>query len=161
MLPVNGSDLRRDRRRGGELVEVLSKTDFSFDGRDSGSDQVVPLAVGIDTSGWKSGVLAVRLHAIGTWSASATAIIEPYNVSLVPEDPSIVYTGALLTGPGGVGTAEVRIINTIAAGALVMKEFGSAVGHQLMVRLVWNQGPTPAVGAQTFSISCDLVGRYQ
>jgi hypothetical protein len=161
MLPLSGSALARRRSRGGELVSVLSKTDFIFDGRPGspgGSVQVAPLAVGIDTEGWKSGMLIVRLHTISTpWSVTAVAKVQPLACALVPEDPSVVFSsGTVLSGGGG--PAEVSITSSSTAGSLLTAGFNTGLAGQLMVQLVFEQGAT-AGSAQGFAISIDLVGR--
>jgi hypothetical protein len=135
----------------GFFVPVLSKTDFSFDGRASGTQQAVKLAVGIDTVPWVSGVLVVRLHTKNTWSATATMSVQVANVSLVPEDPSVLFasTSALATA---------SFTNASTAPSLNVQTIPSGFAAMVQVALTWDQGATAGT-SQQFSISLDLIGR--
>jgi hypothetical protein len=143
-----------DVGRGGNgyLVPVIPKTDFSFDGRIN-TDQDVPIAVGIDSSAWVSGVILVRVHSRGgTWPTGASLNVLVQNIMLVPEEPDLVFinTTSLLT-------TAIAITNSTNAGALFVSSL-TTMGPQLRVLLRFSQGPN-AGAAQTISIGVDLVGR--
>lgn len=54
------------------------------------TSQIVPLAVGIDSSRWVSAELVVLLHSAVDW-LSCQARINVWQVSLAPEDPRTVF----------------------------------------------------------------------
>jgi hypothetical protein len=141
-------------RGGGCLFPILSKTDVSFDGRNSGTNQIVPVAVGIDSSSWVSGVLAVRLHAKNTWATSPARLhVKVQNIMLVPEEPDVVYLAS------GDVSSVAFVQGTDSAPLLKVAAFAAPIGPMLRVILEWEQGATAASAAQTASISVDLVGR--
>lgn len=147
----SSSRLSLASRFGGELIEVIERTDYSFDGRTT-SNQDIVLATGIDSRRWKSGAAIIRLHAKSGWSASAILSINIDNISLTPEDPSVVFTGSRVASP--------QILAAAAAPLLVVSGLTlAAIGPQLQVSLRWSQGATAAGAAQTLSLSIDLVGR--
>jgi hypothetical protein len=133
-------------------VRVIDRTDYSFDGRATGSLQSITLAAGIPTVSWVSGVLVARLHAKGTFSATATARIVVENISLVPEEPQVIYTD-------GIALATVNYLTGTTAPNLQVVAFSGAIGHMVQVRLTFDQGATAAAAAQTLSVSADLIGR--
>ena len=137
------------------LIPIIDKTDFSFDGRTSGSTQSVPLAIGVDSSLWVSGVLVVRLHTKGTWpagsSGSATVTVE--SIGLVPEDPSVVFVAS----PAVVTSSAIVLATT--APFLDVTALTAPIGSLLQVRLLWSQGAGAGTGVHAFSISVALVGR--
>lgn len=142
-------------RGNANLVPVIPKTDFSFDGRSS-TLQDVPLATGIDSSSWVSAVLAVRIHAKGTFSATGKAVIMVQNIMLVPEEPDVVYVAPTdLTG----GNLTISSAAADAAGVLKVLALTGPIGPMLRVLLRFDQGATAAGAAQTFTMSVDLVGR--
>ncbi len=134
-------------------VPVIAKTDFSFDGRASGSIQSVVLAAGISTINWVSGVLVARLHAKGTFSATALADILVENISIVPEEPQTIFADTVSP------LATVSYAAGTTAPNLGVVPFVGAIGPMVRVRLVFDQKATAAAAAQTFSISVDLIGR--
>jgi hypothetical protein len=138
-------------RSGVGLVPIIAKTDFSFDGRTSTNQDAV-LATGIDSRGWKSGVVVVRLHAKNSWSGSAILSVNVDNVSLDPVDPSVVFVGSRVASPS-ISSGATAPLLTVASLNL------ATIGEQLQVSLRWSQGATPAGAAQTLSISIDLLGR--
>jgi hypothetical protein len=133
-------------------VSVIGKTDFSFDGRASGSVQSVVLAAGIPTVDWVSGVLVARLHTRGTFSASARATILVENISIVPEEPQTIFADT------AAPLASVQYVAGTLAPNLGVVAFVGAIGPMVQVRLIFDQQGT-AAAAQTFSISVDLIGR--
>jgi hypothetical protein len=149
-----------DVGRGGNgyLVNVIPKTDFSFDGRAAtppAADQDVPIAVGIDSSAWVSGVILVRVHSKNLWSTTASLSILVQNIMIVPEEPDVVFASttnlvstAISITNGTVATAPALFVSSLAT-----------MGAQLRVLVRFSQGLTPAGAAQTIAIGVDLVGR--
>lgn len=110
------------------------------------------MATGIDSRRWKSGVVLVTLFAKNTWSATAILSVNVDNVSLVPEDPSVVFVGSRVTSPQVLAAATAPAYSVTALSL-------ATIGPQLQVSLRWSQGATPAGAAQTLSIGIDLLGR--
>ncbi len=148
-----------DVGRGGNgyLVPVIPKTDFSFDGRAAtppNADQDVPIAVGIDSSAWVSGVILVRVHSRGSWpSNTASLSVVVQNMMLVPEEPDVVFfsTTNLVSTP-------ITITNSTTAPALFVSSLAT-MGPQLRVLVRFSQGTTGVTAAQNIAIGVDLVGR--
>ncbi|MBL9021982.1 MAG: hypothetical protein JNL21_07260 [Myxococcales bacterium] len=141
-------------RSNGYLQTILSKTDTSWDGR-LGAFQEIPVATGVDSSAWVSGVLLAKLHAKNAWANTSTKlIVQVKNIMLVPEEPDVVYVSS------ATPVASVEFVQgTDNAPALKLAQFTGPIGPMLQVILRWEQGSTAAGAAQTASVSVDLVGR--
>ena len=92
------------RRQGGAyLVEVCPRTEYTFGFNATTPATFLPIAQGIPSYDWTSGVLVVRLHAV-TW-ATSTFVVEVRNVSITPDDPSIVFgTGSAASPPAAIAS---------------------------------------------------------
>lgn len=139
-------------RGDGYLVPVIPKTDFSFDSRAAGASQDVPLAVGIDSSGWVSGVLLVRVHAKAAWTGTTNLAVLVENIQLVPEEPNVVFAAA------GAAVATVNIVSGTAAPSLNLTSFLAPIGNMLRVRISYTCTVTQG-SANTVSLGVDLIGR--
>ena len=141
-------------RGNGYHIPILGKTEVSFDGRNAASVfQDIPIAVGIDSSEFVSAVLVAKLHTKNTWSTSAFLRILAQNIMISPDEPDVVFVA------GGTAPAEVSFVNGDTAPALKLTQFTGVIGPMLRILLRWEQGLTVASGAQTASVSVDLVGR--
>lgn len=131
------------------FIEVIRRGDFSFDGRnDTGS--TVELAVGIDTSDWRSGVMEVLLHDKNTWETDSKLAVSVTAVSVVPESPAVTFVGSSL--------CAVRLVDTDQAPLLLVAPLTS-VGDSVRVVLEWFQPSTEAAEPQRATLSIRLVGR--
>ena len=142
-------------RGNGFVVPILPKTDFSFDGRVS-VDQDVPVAVGVDTSGFVSGVLAVRLHSRGAlWTSTAKLSVLVQNIMLTEEEPDVVFISAT-----NLVTTPIDILLSTPVPTLFISPL-STMGPLVRVLVRFNQGATALTGVQTapIAIGIDLVGR--
>ncbi len=145
-------------RSNGYLHSILSKTNVSFDGRNPGvgiTTQDIPVAQGIDSSSWVSGLVAVRLHERNTWANGASLKIVVQNIMLVPEEPDVVYVATA----ADVATVSFTNVGTDNPPILRLTQFAAPIGPMLRVLIRWEQGTTVQAGAQTAAISVDLVGR--
>jgi hypothetical protein len=141
-------------RGNGYLIPILGKTEVAYEGRvAAGVFQDVPIAVGVDSSEFVSGLLLAKLHTKNTWSASGVLRILAQNIMLVPEEPDVVYLST------ATAVAEVTFSNSDVAPALKLTPFTGVIGPMLRILLRWDQGATAWTGTQTASISIDLVGR--
>ena len=142
-----------DVGRGGNgyLVNVIPKTDFGFDGR-VGGPQSIPLAVGIDSSAWVSGVLLVRVHAKSTWAAAPLATVLVENIMIVPEEPDVVFSGATALASADLALATVGSLTVVPLTA-------GSIGAMLRVRINYQSTATGQTVPNTIAIGVDLVGR--
>jgi hypothetical protein len=138
----------------GVRVPVVSKYDFSFDGRTSTTQQVV-LARRIDTVDFVSLVLEVWLHSKGSWSATAQAVVAVQNVVIPVEEPQTSF----LEGSGSTDLASVTIAASDGAPRLYLARTSTTPGQSVRVVLRFSQGGTTAGGAQDMSLGIALVGR--
>jgi len=143
------------RARGnGYIVPVIAKTEYAFAGV-SGTPQEIPVATGIDTSAYVSGVLAVRVHAKTAWPTGSTLDVWVQNVMLTPEEPDVLFlssTNLIAATPIAIPAAAVTTPPLYYVSPIV------GMGPMVRVLLRFNQGST-AVPPQTIQLGIDLVGR--
>lgn len=139
-------------RGNGYVVPVIPKSDFSFDSHAAGASQDIPLAVGIDSSAWVSGVLLVRVHAKATWSGTTNLAVLVENIQIVPEEPDVIFAVS------GAPVATVNIVSGTLAQSLNVAAFGAPIGNMLRVRISYTCTVAQA-SANTVSLGVDLVGR--
>ena len=141
-------------------IAIARRLELAFDGRASGSQQVLPLAVGVDSSKWVRATLVVLLHSRGPWltagGAPTTAQVRftVDNVMLEPEDPSVV----LVDGSRTLATSTVITSSSSAPGYSAVP-LQTPIGPRVRVQARFTQGATAAGGAQRLSVSLFLVGR--
>lgn len=143
-------------RGDGYLIPVIPKSDFSFDARAGGATQDLPLAVGIDSSSWVSGVLVVRLHARNSWSGTTTLNVIVDNIQLVPEEPDVVFVSSAVTPVATTGATPINGLTTVPS--LILVPFTTPIGSLLRVRLNY-QCTAQQTGANTIALGVDLIGR--
>ncbi|MBK7395779.1 MAG: hypothetical protein IPJ34_05595 [Myxococcales bacterium] len=127
----------------GASVPIIRRTDYTF----PATQTVIAGPQLVDTLGWVSGLLVVRVY--GTPSISNVLQINVQNVMVAPEDELTVLE-ARTTGGALVYAASVSITT---AGGLFTASLASPIGRFVRVLL----SPTGAVTAVTLGI--DLVGR--
>ena len=137
----------------GYLVPIIGKTDFSFDARASGSTQDIPLAVGVDSSAWVSGVLCVRIHARGTWTGTSVLTVLVENIMLVPEEPDVIFAGSQVATSGTINGSTPTTVP-----GLIVAAFSTPIGPMLRVKLTYSCTVAQSA-ANTISLGIDLVGR--
>ncbi|MFO0616878.1 MAG: hypothetical protein U0414_30060 [Polyangiaceae bacterium] len=131
-----------------EVVRVISRMKYSLQGA-AGVTQSIPLAVGIDTSRWRSGSLVVRLYSQTSWPAGSIVSVATDNVLVDEDSPNLTFVG------------EPRTSQTISAAtppALYVKALAQPIGPQL--RVVLDSHLAVAVGLQEFELAVDLIGRF-
>ncbi len=142
------------------VVSIVRRQLYSFDGRIA-STQTAVLAKGIDTSWWRSGVLAVVLHAKGAWTTStgaatnATLIIKARAVRLDEDAPEVNFQNQTELLVAQVGP----IVSSTSAPRYLLANFNAPWSQELQVDLELKQGSLAAGGAQTATLSIHLVGR--
>lgn len=136
----------------GYVVPIIPRTDYSFDGRASGTTQDVPLAVGIDSSAWVSGALIVRIHARNTWTGTTTLSALVENIMLAPEEPDVVFAVTSST------VASSTVLGSTTPPGLIVVAFTPPIGPMLRVRLNYAVSVAQSA-ANTISLAVDLVGR--
>lgn len=138
-------------RGDGYTIPIVSKSEYTFIGRASSVQEVV-LAAGVPSSHCVSGVLQTRVHSKSGLTATANANVVVHNVSLVPEEPDVLYLGPQV----GISTS---ITSSSASPTLDVVALSAPIGAMLRVILRWTQGATDTASNQTVAISVDLVLR--
>lgn len=142
------------------IVPIARRLELSFDGRASGTQQVVPIAYGVDVSPWVSGTFVFILHARNAWltsgGANTTALVNVVveSVSLDPDAPESQFIDT-----SRQVAASPTITATTGAPLYVSSAFTTPFGPQLRVTARFSQGISPAGGPQTLAVSIFLVGR--
>jgi len=133
-------------------VVIARRIDVVFDLEVSTSLRA-PLAVGVDTSSWTSGVLVVCLHTKNAWADPVKTVlgVHVYRIELDAEDPKQVFLGGLI--------AAIGVLDTSQVGASFFSTFSTPIGASVMVELVLGQSGAPSTGPNTASISIELLGR--
>lgn len=137
----------------GQLIQIIPKTSYDFDGRTS-STQVVVLRDRISTVGFASGVIVVRVHEVSGFTGTASLAVKVYNASESPEDRGTFFVGATNL----VGSLPT-ITDSTTAPTLLIEALTAPIGPMIRVELSFAQGGTPAGGAQTVTLGIDFVGR--
>ncbi len=138
----------------GQLIEVIPKTEYKFDGRASNTQEII-LRERIPTVGFASGVLLVRVHSTANIAAGATAKIEVLSQNESRFDPGTFF----IQGRGaGAEIASVTIDSSTSTPILLQDQFSTPIGPMVRVLLEWTQGEAVAAD-QTIVIGVDLVGR--
>jgi hypothetical protein len=135
------------RGDGSLYVPIIQKTQFDATPA-TGTTVSFPLAQGVDTSDWVSGVLSVRLHSKNGFPSGGSVKVLAQNIYLDPNEPDVVYAGSL-------DAANITIV-TEAAPLLFTQALGTPIGPMMRVFL---QISAPTSGLLSFAISVDLIGR--
>jgi hypothetical protein len=143
----------RKARKLGQLIEIIPKTEFQFDGR-ANSTQYVILKDHVPTVGFASGALLVRVHAHSNLTATVSVQVKVYNTSDDPRDPATSFVGASIADFGAS-----PITNSTTVPSLKPAAFTAPISSSVRVQLEWAQGSTAASSVQKLTISVDLVGR--
>lgn len=133
-----------------DVVDVAKRLDIIFDARVF-SEQLVPLATGIDTREWASGVLVVTLHQRNEWPPDTTLDIAVEVIDVVPEDPEPVFVGPV--------AANVNIQEDDPLSSYVQLENLVSLGARARVLARWSIRADEAIEPQRISVSVQLVGR--
>jgi len=142
------------RREGGAyIVEVCPRTEFSFGYNATTPATFAPLAQAIPSYDWTSGLLIVRVHAV-TWVAGTLAV-EVRNVSITPDDPSVVFGSGAGSSPPAVLTAATYTLAP-TAGTARFDALGAPLGPMLEVGL---RATGTTAGTMRITLSIDLIGR--
>jgi hypothetical protein len=134
----------------GQLIEIIPKTLFSFDGR-IGTTQIIVLKDFVNTVGFSSGALVVRVHAVSGIVTGASAKVVAYNQSRDRDDPGVFFAGSQI--------AATDQITSTSAGKLEVAQLTPPISSAVRVTVEWSQGGTAASGPQLVTIAVDLVGR--
>lgn len=135
----------------GQLIPIIPKTSYDFDGRAS-TTQVVVLKDRIPTTDFASGVLVVRAYPESGLSSTAAANVKVYNVSESPEDKGTFFVGTTALATAG------PIDDDTDAATLFTDDLAAPIGPMIRVTLEFAQGATEAT-TQTVTLAVDFVGR--
>lgn len=141
------------QQRAGEVVEILGKTSFSFDGARNGGD-TREIATGIDSSRWASGMASLRIYSRSFWSSGTAQLrVRIDNVLLSPDSPG-------LTCAEGTARNEIGpVIDSTPTPALLVIPLSVPLGPRLSVLVIFSQGDRETTDPQTIEIGLTLIGR--
>lgn len=147
-----GQTMGAARRTGNaDYVDIIPKTDFQLAGATgAGVFELMPLAVGVDSTDWVSGVIEVRVHTKGTWTGTQTLAVLVDNIALVPEEPQTLFVA------NNVVTLD---ITSLAAGGFSVAALVAPIGSLLRVSLKLTTTVAPTA-INAIALSVNLVGRY-
>lgn len=140
-----------------DLIPIARRLELSFDG--GTTEQIVPLATGVDVSAWARGAMLFILHAKTAWTGGAgptSAIVDfvAESVSLDPEAPELPFVDTFRTV-----AVSPTITAATAAPLHTVADFNGPYGPALRVRARFRQGITPASAPQTLTVSLYFLGR--
>jgi hypothetical protein len=141
----------------GIQLQVLRKTQISMQPLAvSSASGVVPLTDVIDTLGWVSGFLMIRVYEqalTGTGSKITVAVV---NVMVGPDDPAVVTTD-----PTPIANYDIDANTSNNGETLVTVKFATGanqvIGRYVRLMLMFTSGTGAPGGSATFAV--DLVGR--
>ena len=139
--------------RENELISLIKRTTYSFDGRTS-STQTLVLADGVDATCMRVGGLVMLVHNRTGWGTTADLLILVNNVSFSPDDPDVAYVDSSRS----VGNS------TLIRQTLPVVPFYEVVGltpplgPQLRISLRFRQGLIQAT-SQSITLSLYLTSR--
>jgi hypothetical protein len=116
------------------LIEVLSRREVVFSGRDS-QTETVPFPV-FDSHRYRSGVLSVVVHAKASFLATNQLVVRVQNAIRTYDDPRVIFATDLASLTIASTTSGLQSTSLTAG-------LGSALGGGLRLRLDWVQGAFP------------------
>jgi hypothetical protein len=134
-----------------DVIEIIPKTLFSFEGRQNSTQDVV-LAERVPSVPYASGTFEVMVFSLTGVSSSAVAQVTVSNESEEPEDP-----GAFFTGSSAIATVSIN--SSTQPPVLLAAQLTGPIGSMLRVRLRWLQGSSEAAEPQKLTIAANLVMR--
>lgn len=133
-------------------IQVVRRTPFTVPAISTGTYVYPPLVHFIDTLGWVSGVLLVRVYAT-TATSSASFTVGVFNQMISADDPAVTFNEA-------TDIAAVTFAGNVAVPTLLTAKIptnsANALGRLLGVRL---QVAASAALTGIVTIGVDLVGR--
>ena len=129
-------------------VVVHPRLRLTFNGAPS-TLQDVDLEGAIDTTGWLSGALLVRLLAKTSWPTGASVAVIARRVSIPTDAPSTVFSGGTM--------AFVEVLAAATAPRLYVAAFNLPVTKKAAITVRLNQPAT--AGAVSIELGIELVGR--
>ena len=151
-LGLEPDDSEFDREN--ELIPLIKRATYSFDGRAS-STQTLVLADGVDATRMRVGGLVMLVHQRANFSATADLLILVNNVSFSPDDPDLAYVDSART----VGTSALIQSTSPTVPFCEVVNLVQPIGPQLRVSLRFRQGAAAVTSAQTISLSLYLTSR--
>lgn len=136
----------------GMNVQVCRRTKFFAPAISTGGNENVLMQL-IDTLGWRSGVLQLRVYDNGLTGSGASATVNVYNSLVSDDDPAAVFTDE--ANP----LATATIDGNVADGMLLNVALSSSVPIGRYVSVTLRFAATgSAIGGEVI-IGVDLVGR--
>ena len=139
--------------RENELIPLIKRATYSFDGRAS-STQTLVLADGVDATRMRVGGLVMLVHSRANFSATADVRILVNNVSFSPDEPDVAYVDSVRT----VGTSSLIQSTSPTVPFCEVVGLVQPMGPQLRVSLRFRQGAA-VTSSQTITLSFYLTSR--
>ena len=149
----SSDDAESEFDRENELIPLIKRATYSFDGRTS-STQTLVLADGVDATRMRVGGLVMLVHNRTGWGTTADLLILVNNVSFSPDDPDVAYVDSSRS----VGNS------TLIRQTLPVVPFYEVVGltpplgPQLRISLRFRQGLIQAT-SQSITLSLYMTSR--
>jgi hypothetical protein len=147
---------RKELTMAGIQYQVLRKTQISMQPLAVSSSSPVPLTGPIDTLGWVSGFLMIRIYGQLLTGTGTKMTISVLNVMVGPDDPAEV-----MTDNTAIATYDIDANTSNNGSTLVTVKFATGanqvIGRSVRVFLTFTSGATAPGGSATFAV--DLVGR--
>jgi hypothetical protein len=140
--------------RENELIPLIKRATYSFDGRTS-STQTLVLADGVDATRMRVGGLVMLVHNRTGWGTTADLLILVNNVSFSPDDPDVAY----VDGSRNVGNSTLIQQTLPAVPFYEVVGLTPPLGPQLRISLRFRQGLVQAAAAQSITLSLYLTSR--
>lgn len=138
----------------GIQVQVVRRTKFSAPAITS-SNVTAPLAQLIDTLGWRSGLLLVRVYANSLSGTGYACEISVANSIVSADDPQTMFTEstalAAITIDSNLGTPPVLKTAQLYQASVPL------IGRNVNVSMKWTAGAASISGDVTIGV--DLIGR--
>jgi hypothetical protein len=136
-----------------ELIPLIKRATYSFDGRTS-STQTLVLADGVDATRMRVGGLVMLVHNRTGWGATADLLILVNNVSFSPDEPDMAY----VDGSRNVGNSALIRQTLPVVPFYEVVGLTPPLGPQLRISLRFRQGLIQAT-SQSITLSIYLTSR--
>jgi hypothetical protein len=140
--------------RENELIPLIKRATYSFDGRTS-STQTLVLADGVDATRMRVGGLVMLVHNRTGWGTTADLLVLVNNVSFSPDEPDAAY----VDGSRNVGNSTLIQQTLPAVPFYEVVSLTPPLGPQLRISLRFRQGLVQAAAAQSITLSLYLTSR--
>ena len=98
-------------KRQAQVIPVWGRRRILVGVSPDAESTVIPLCVPQDVAGWKSGLLIVRVHEVGSMPGDSALEVHVQRVDTSPDDPSVVFTGGPYLATAQAQTVGLTVAN--------------------------------------------------